>query len=101
MKEIAILGGTEFSLGFQIAGINNLFTIDEENPDQSIKKIMEKPEIGLVIMEEKTLDLLSEEMRDSLGQSIEPVFLTISEQDSNEEMKRLIKKSIGVDLWDK
>ncbi len=101
MKKIAILGNSEFALGFTLTGINKQYDIDEENPDKIIVEIKENKDIGLVIMHPDTLAKFSEDVREKVSSSIEPVFLTISTKDSNEEMKRLIKKSIGIDLWDK
>jgi V/A-type H+/Na+-transporting ATPase subunit F len=101
MKEIAVLGRNRFTLGFRLVGINKIFQIDDNNPDNSIKDIITHPEIGLIILEEETLDKFNENTKEIISQSIDPVFLTISVQDSNEEMRKLVKKSIGVDLWEK
>ncbi|MFP4403490.1 MAG: V-type ATP synthase subunit F [Candidatus Woesearchaeota archaeon] len=101
MKKIAVLGDDKFSLGFELAGIKNSFKLSRDHPEETINELMSNDDIGLVIVEEKVLDGLNEQLREKMLQSIEPVFLMISQQDTNEELKKLIKKSIGVDLWDK
>jgi V/A-type H+/Na+-transporting ATPase subunit F len=101
MREIAVLGPSTFTLGFRLTGITKVFSIDKANPDKSIKDIIGFPEIGLVILQEESIQEFSEQTRELISQSIDPVFLTLSEQDSNEEMRRLVQKSIGVDLWSK
>ena len=99
MKEIAIVGGERFTLGFQVAGINKAFTLSQDYPDQTVRELMENPDIGLILMSENSSNKLSPEMREQVTNSVDPVFLIISEEDSNEELRKMIKKSIGVDLW--
>jgi V/A-type H+/Na+-transporting ATPase subunit F len=101
MKKIAVLGDDKFSLGFELAGIKNSFKLSKDHPEYTIKELMSNKEIGLIIFQEEILSQLNEVTKEKMLQSIEPVFLMISEQDTNEELKKLIKKSIGVDLWDK
>ena len=101
MKQVAVVGNQEFVLGFQLAGVEKAFPLPKDTAENTLKELMTHEDIGLIIIEEKSLDSLSEEMREIVSDSIEPVFLTITEKDENEEMRRLIKKSIGVDLWDK
>ncbi|MGM5487537.1 MAG: V-type ATP synthase subunit F [Nanobdellota archaeon] len=99
MKEIAAFGEEQFVLGFQLAGIGKVFIADE--PAKQIKNIIAHPEIGLVIMQAKMMDDFDEETKELVTKSIEPIFLTISRKDSNEEIQKLIKKSIGIDVWNK
>ncbi len=101
MKQVAVLGSQEFVLGFQLAGVGKTFELSKEHPDSTVRELMSNEEIGLIVLQEESLDKLSEDMRETVSNSIEPVFLTITEDDTNEEMRKLIKKSIGVDLWNK
>jgi vacuolar-type H+-ATPase subunit F/Vma7 len=100
MKSVAVVGDEEFTLGFQLAGVTRAFIL-KEHPDGTVRELMSNKEIGLIIIQESQLGKLSEELREQAVDSIEPVFLTITEEDTNEEMRKLIKKSIGVDLWNK
>jgi len=101
MKQVAVLGTQEFVLGFQLAGVGTVFNLPKEHPDSTIREIMSNDSIGLVILQEESLKQLSELMQEQVVDSINPVFMLIAEEDTNEEMRKLIKKSIGVDLWDK
>jgi len=99
MKEIAIVGDKKFSLGFQIAGISKAFQLDKEHPNETINELISNPEIGIIIMQEKSLQNLDEFVHEEITNSVDPVFMVISEQEnSNSELRKLIKKSIGVDL---
>ncbi len=101
MKEVTVLGNENFVLGFQLAGVGKAFILDEDRPETIFKELMSDSDVGLVILQQETFDMLSPEMRESVSGSIDPVFMMITEDETNEEMRRLIKKSIGVDLWDK
>jgi V/A-type H+/Na+-transporting ATPase subunit F len=101
MKKVVVLGENEFTLGFELTGVECSYKLDEDSPEQTVNELMADKEIGLIVMEEKTMERFSETMREKLSQSIEPVFLVLSVQDTNEELRKLIKKSIGVDLWNK
>ncbi len=101
MKDVVVVGGTEFSIGFQIAGISKAFSLSDEDPESTLRELISNPDIGLIIMQEDSMKDISEEFREQITQSVQPVFLVISEDQSNDEMKKLIKKSIGVDVWDK
>lgn len=101
MKEIVIVGGKKFTLGFQLAGISKSFQLNKDNPDTTIKELMSDDRIGIIIIGEKSFGKLSEDLKLDATNSVEPVFLVMSQEDSNTELRKLIKKSIGVDLWDK
>ncbi len=101
MKQVAVLGDNEFMLGFQLAGVGKAFRLSNDDPEATVRELMNNPEIGLIILQEETMNRLGEEFREVVNDSIEPVFLTITEEDTNIELRKLIKKSIGVDLWDK
>jgi len=101
MKQVAVLGTQEFILGFQLAGVGKAFILPKGNYENTIRELMANREIGLIILQEDTVLKLNPDFRELVTESIEPVILTITEEDTNEELRRLIKKSIGVDLWDK
>ncbi len=101
MKDIIIVGEEKFVMGFQIAGLNKAFSLSEEHPDNTIKELISNPDVGLIIIDQESVDKLKPETRETVLNSVEPVFLVISEGDSQDELRHMIKKSIGVDLWNK
>ena len=92
--ELAVIGESEFTLGFRLAGIRKV--IEVKDAEKDVKKMMEEANVGIVIMDEKTLDELDENIKEDVTNSIKPVFVVISEQ--QEELRKMIIKSIGVDL---
>jgi vacuolar-type H+-ATPase subunit F/Vma7 len=97
MSQIIVLGGTEFTLGFQLAGIKTIEP--EKNINNQFEDILENKDIGILITDQKTINKLDEHLKERIIESVKPVTVIVSEEESQEELKKMIKKSIGVDLW--
>ena len=97
MTKLAAIGGSEFVVGFQLAGIRKTVETDS-NIIVQIKNLKEDKEIGVVIIDQKTLEKLDVNDREDIEASIDPVFIPLSTEVSQHSLKKLIKKSIGVDL---
>lgn len=100
MKKVLALGNNEFTLGFQLSGVST-FRLNDADPDGTIAELIANKDIGLIIVGPETVDKLGAGTKEKIMQSIEPVFLVISQQDTNGELRKLVKKSIGVDVWNK
>lgn len=99
--EIAVVGGPEFTLGFRISGIRNIFDIeDKENAAGRMKEIMQDEKIGVIITDDRTIHGLDERTREAVEMSVKPVTVIVStEAAAQEALRKMIIKSIGVDLW--
>ena len=98
MVKIAVLGGSEFTVGFQLAGIKD--TIESSNnPINDIANLKNRKDIGIVVVDEKILENLEQHQRIEIEDSVDPVFIPVSAKAEQDSLKRLIKRSIGVDLW--
>ncbi len=98
MSEIAVIGESKFILGFQLAGIQTTKEID--NPDQVID-VMKEKRFGIVIIDEPTMTKLPEHYQMMVQESIHPVAVVLSEKESSDDLRKMIIKSIGVDVWNK
>ncbi|MBI2133317.1 V-type ATP synthase subunit F [Candidatus Woesearchaeota archaeon] len=91
--EIAAIGPGEFTLGFELVGIKT-FNIEKA---QEIKRLT-KNEFGVIIIDDKTMGKLEDYERKELEDSIKPLFIVLSTENSEENINKLIKRSIGIDL---
>ncbi|MBW2976329.1 V-type ATP synthase subunit F [Candidatus Woesearchaeota archaeon] len=98
MVKIAVLGSNEFIVGFQLAGIKDTIEAGKDvmGDLESLKK---RKETGVVVVEEKILEALDRHQRLEIEDSVDPVFIPVSTSVEQGNLRRLIKKSIGVDLW--
>lgn len=98
MVKISVLGSNEFVVGFQLAGIRDVIE-SSGKPFDDLKKFRERKEIGIVVVDEKIIENLEAHQRMEIEASVDPVFIPVSTKVEQDSLKRLIKKSIGVDLW--
>ena len=95
---IAAAGSSEFVVGFQLAGIRHIFEMNDDY-FKKLKELKSSNDIGIVVVDEKIMDSLEIHQRNEIESSVEPVFITLSTKVEQDSLKKLIKKSIGVDLW--
>ena len=98
MVKIAVVGSNEFVVGFRLAGVRDVFEVTS-NYFNELKNFKNKKEIGVVVVDEKIMENLEPHQRLDIEASVEPVFISVSTKVEQDSLKRLIKKSIGVDLW--
>ena len=98
MVKIAVAGGSEFIVGFQLAGIKDTLEVTG-NYFSELKNLKGRKDIGIVVVDDKIMENLEQHQRLEIEASIEPVFIPVSTKAEQDSLKRLIKKSIGVDLW--
>ena len=97
--ELAVVGSQEFTLGFQLAGISNIFNpaTDDEMSSQ-LKSLLNSKEVGIIVIDSSIMTTLPERLRDQLSASVTPTVLGIgTEEDTT--LRDTIRKAIGVDLW--
>jgi vacuolar-type H+-ATPase subunit F/Vma7 len=100
MFKMAAFGTEEFAMGFQLAGIKDIL-VAADNPENQIRALMKSTDIGIVIIDENTTNKLDTYMRHEIEDCVKPVFIMLSEKAEDESLRRMIRKSIGVDLWEK
>ncbi len=98
MSHIAAVGSSQFILGFQLAGVRETIEL-HDNIFQSLKELRKNQKIVIVIVEESMLARLAAHERMEIESSIEPVFVALSTTVEQDSLRRLIKKSVGIDLW--
>ena len=96
--EVAIIGTDDFVTGFALAGVKNTYVADE-NVESEIEKVLNIKEIGVLVMEEGQFNGVNIKARRSLEKTIKPVLITISDKGQGANLRELIRKGIGVDLW--
>ena len=95
-KDIAVVGTPEFTLGFRLAGIKNV--VDSSQPEASLGKFLGNQQIGIVIIDEETMRKLDDDTREQVVASISPVFVVVGKVAAQDELRKMIIQSIGVDL---
>lgn len=91
--QVVAVGTAEFTLGFELVGIKtHNFQKAEE-----IKTLAKEP-TGVIIIDKKTMDGFDEFDRKEFEDSIRPLFVVLSTKDTSENISKLIRKSIGIEI---
>jgi V/A-type H+/Na+-transporting ATPase subunit F len=98
MVRIAAAGTSEFIVGFRLAGIKDTIQIDRD-AFKEMKALRGRKDLGIIIIDEKIMEGLEMHERNEIESSVDPVFIPVSTKGEQESLRRLIKKSVGVDLW--
>jgi len=97
--EIAVVGPLEFTLGFQLAGVESLYNpSDDEEMAEILRGLLNQAEVGVVVVDNVDLIRLPERLRLQLSESVTPTVLGIGTEEDN-TLRESIKSALGVDLW--
>lgn len=95
-KEIAVIGDEEFTLGFELAGVNQIY--GAENFHENMEELLEKDEVGIVIANSRDIEELPARVKKRVEESVEPVIVELSEEPGTEKLGEKIKRAIGIDI---
>ena len=97
--EIAVVGTTEFTLGFQLAGVTRLHhPADLEETAKVLRSLLNQIEVGIIVIDSADLTQMPERLRQQVSDSITPTVLGIGTEEDN-TLRESIKSALGVDLW--
>lgn len=98
--EIAVIGSESFILGFHIAGVSKGFVVEKDTANRTFESVMNTEGVGIVVMDKSTFEMLSERNKETAMTKVKPTVVTLSHDVGGESNLRLmIKRSLGVDLW--
>ena len=95
-RKIAVIGDSDFRLGFKLAGIQEVF--NKENYEEKIQRVLDRDDIGILVVKEEDLRALSKRVRNEIDSSVNPVVVSLSEEAESERLQEKIKKAIGADI---
>ncbi|MFT4892771.1 MAG: V/A-type H+-transporting ATPase subunit F [Candidatus Nanohaloarchaea archaeon] len=95
-KSIAVIGNREFTVGFELAGIQK--TYGTENYQEKIQELIQSDELGIVVAEKSDVEELPGRIRKDVNESVDPVVVALSETAEDSQLQDKIRKVIGVDL---
>ncbi|RPJ54393.1 MAG: V-type ATP synthase subunit F [Methanobacteriota archaeon] len=98
--EIAVIGSSEFIVGFRLAGIRKIYAAeDDEKLKKHITSVLDDNEVGILVMNSKDMERIPPRLRTTLENSIRPTVIAIGAEEGGMSMRERIKRSVGVDLW--
>jgi V/A-type H+-transporting ATPase subunit F len=103
-QEIAVVGSPEFTTGFRLAGVRKFANVPDdqkdEQLDEAVKETMTDDDVGIVVMHDDDIDILSRDVREEVETSVEPVVVTLGGGTGSGNLRQQIKRAIGIDLME-
>lgn len=103
-QEIAVVGSSDFTTGFRLAGVRKFENVPDEEKDERLDDAVERTlgddDVGIIVMHADDLDHLSRTVRQSVETSIEPTLVTLGGGAGSGGLREQIKRAIGIDLMD-
>ncbi|MCE8423670.1 MAG: V-type ATP synthase subunit F [Candidatus Methanoperedens sp.] len=97
--EIAVIGNSDFVLGFRLAGIRKTFDATSEDIEEKIQSILSDRSVAILVMHDNDIQKISSQIKQTLEDSVEPTVLVIGGKGGSTNLREKIKQSVGVDLW--
>jgi V/A-type H+-transporting ATPase subunit F len=98
--EIAVIGNSEFVLGFRLAGIRKTYAADnDEKRNEYITSVLQDVQVGILVLNNSDMEKIPRRLRTTLENSVRPTVIAIGAEEGGLTMRERIKRSVGVDLW--
>jgi V/A-type H+-transporting ATPase subunit F len=98
--EIAVIGNSEFILGFRLAGVRKTYAAEnDETLVQHINTILGDGDVGILVMNSRDMARIPRRLQATLENSVKPTVIAIGGEEGGLTMRERIKRSVGVDLW--
>ncbi len=98
--EIAVIGSSEFILGFRLAGITKTYPAEsDEKVVEQVNRVLDDNTVGILVMSSSDMGKIPSRLRTTLENSVHPTVISLGEQEGGLSMRERIKRSVGVDLW--
>ena len=98
--EIAVVGNSDFILGFRLAGVEK--TVAAENDaslTDAVTRLMADETVAILVIRGSDMGRLPERLQAELGESVRPTVVSIGGEVGGVSMREKIKRAVGVDLW--
>ena len=97
--DIVAVGYEHFVTGFNIAGVNNTYIVEEDTANKVMEKVI-SGDTAVVITNKTVYDMLNSRMKEIVDTTVKPTFVILSHDVGAEEnLRMMIKRSLGIDLW--
>jgi V/A-type H+-transporting ATPase subunit F len=95
--EIAVVGSEEFVVGFRLAGIRKVYGVTPDRLLETIVKVMDEPEVGILAVHQDDLQKLPPQLRAKMMESVDPVVILVGLEEG--DMRDKVRRAMGIDLY--
>jgi len=89
--EIAVIGNSDFVLGFRLAGIRKIFEATSQDIETKIQDILKDRSVAILVIHDNDIQKLSSQIRQTLEDSVEPTVLVIGGKGGSTNLREKMK----------
>ena len=94
--EIAVIGNSEFILGFRLAGIRKTYAAEnDEKRNEYITSVLQDGQVGILVLNSSDMEKIPRRLRATLENSVRPTVIAIGAEKGGLTMRERIKRSVG------
>jgi V/A-type H+-transporting ATPase subunit F len=97
--EIAVVGNSDFAIGFRLAGIRKTYDVTSSDIESKIQSVLNDKNVAILIIHNDDQRMLSLHLQQTLDDSVEPTVIAIGGKGESTNLRDKIKQAVGVDLW--
>ncbi len=97
--EIAVVGNSDFVIGFRLAGIRKTYDATSSDIESKIQNVLNDKTVAILVVHNDDFVRLSPHMQQTLDDSVEPTVIAIGGKGESTNLRDKIKQAVGVDLW--
>src|SRR5512137_1881690 len=98
--EIAVVGSSDFVLGFRLAGVRRTYAAEsDEKLVEYITRVLDDGSIGILVLQSRDMSRIPRRLQATLENSVKPTVIAVGVEEGGMSMRERIKRSVGVDLW--
>ena len=95
--QIAVVGTEEFVTGFRLAGIRKVYAVSSDKLVETIVKVMDEQDVGILAVYTKDLEMLPAQLRAKMMESVDPVVIPVGLDEG--DMRDKVRRAMGIDLY--
>jgi V/A-type H+-transporting ATPase subunit F len=95
--EIAVIGSEEFVTGFRLAGIRKVYAVTPDKLLETIVKVMDEAEVGILAVHTQDLEGLPPQLRAKMMESVDPVVIPVGVEEG--DLRDKVRRAMGIDLY--
>ena len=90
--EIAVIGNSEFILGFRLAGIKKTYAAEnDEKLNECITSALSDGQVGILVLNSSDMERLPRRLRTTLENSVKPTVIALGGEEGGLSMREKIK----------
>lgn len=99
--ELAVIGKSDFTTGFRLAGVRKVYeAADAMAIESAVRSVFEDKSVGILVMHNDDIGNLPEVLRKNLNESVQPTVVALGGSGTGSmSLRDKIKQAVGVDLW--